>query len=153
MKKNKKIIYKNFIQKKYLNLKLSRKFNNKYHHIFKNIIKNLDIAKDTFHSLSNKFNFNFKIKELSKFKKFRTIAIIGMGGSILGSEAIYSFLGKKIKKEFLFFDNIDQDKLQKLKTQKDLKKILFIVISMSGNTIETLSTSFFLYILSMPFVI
>ena len=74
MKKNKKIIYKNFIQKKYLNLKLSRKFNNKYHHIFKNIIKNLDIAKDTFHSLSNKFNFNFKIKELSKFKKFRTIA-------------------------------------------------------------------------------
>ena len=83
MKKNKKIIYKNFIQKKYLNLKLNRKFNNKYHHIFKNIIKNLDIAKDTFHSLSNKFNFNFKIKELSKFKKFRTIAIIGMGGSIL----------------------------------------------------------------------
>lgn len=147
MKKNKKIIYKNFIQKKYLNLKLSRKFNNKYHHIFKNIIKNLDIAKDTFHSLSNKFNFNFKIKELSKFKKFRTIAIIGMGGSILGSEAIYSFLGKKIKKEFLFFDNIDQDKLQKLKTQKDLKKILFIVISKSGNTIETLSNMFALQII------
>ena len=146
MKKNKKIIYKNFIQKKYLNLKLSRKLNNKYSDILKNIIKNLDITKDTFHSLSRKFNFNFKTKELSKFKKFKTIAIIGMGGSILGSEAIYSFLGKKIKKEFLFFNNIDQNKLQKLKINKDLKKILFIVISKSGNTIETLSNMFALQI-------
>jgi len=139
VKKINKIIYKNFIQKKYLNLKISRKLNSKYSDIIKDIIKNLDITKNSFHSLSNKFNFSFKKKELSKFKKFKTIAILGMGGSVLGSEAIYSFLRKKIKKELIFLNNIDPNELQKLKIKKDLKKILFIVISKSGNTIETLS--------------
>ena len=96
MKKNIKITYKNFIQKEYCNLKLKKKLNNKYSKIFKKISKNLDNTKDTFHSLSDKFIFNFNIKDLSKFKKYKTIVIIGMGGSILGSEAIYSFLEKNI---------------------------------------------------------
>ena len=140
--KNKKIIYKNNIQKKYLNPIFNKKLNKKYSNILKNIIINLDANKDTFHSLSKKFKFNFKIKDLYKFKKFKTIAIIGMGGSILGSEALYYFLEKKIKKNFLFFNNIDEDKLKRLKNKRDLKKILFIVISKSGNTIETLSNFF-----------
>ena len=32
--------------------------------------------------------------------------MIGMGGSILGSEAIYSFLKDKIKKKFYFINNL-----------------------------------------------
>tara|TARA_B100000959_G_scaffold144550_2_gene151823 strand:+ start:169 stop:1386 length:1218 start_codon:yes stop_codon:yes gene_type:complete len=140
--KNKKIIYKNNIQKRYLNLMLNKKLNKRYSNILKNIITNLDTNKDTFHSLSKKFKFNFRIKDLYKFKKFKTIAIIGMGGSILGSEALYYFLEEKIKKNFLFFNDIDEDKLKRLKTKQDLKNILFIVISKSGNTIETLSNFF-----------
>ncbi len=147
MKKNIKISYKNFIQKEYLNLKLKKKLNNKYSKIFKKISKNLDNTKDTFHSLSDKFIFNFNIKDLSKFKKYKTIVIIGMGGSILGSEAIYSFLEKKIKKNFLFINDIDLEKIKKLKSGKDLKKTLFIIISKSGTTIETLSNSFALQII------
>ena len=140
--KNKKIIYKNSIQKKHLDLILNKKLNKRYSSILKNIIANLDTNKDTFHSLSKKFRFNFRIKDLYKFKKFNTIAIIGMGGSILGSEALYYFLEDKMKKNFLFFNDIDEDKLKKLKTKQDLKKILFVIISKSGNTIETLSNFF-----------
>ena len=57
--------------------------------------KNLNILRD---KLSLNFNFN----ELKKFKKFKSIVIIGMGGSILGIEAIFQFLEEKIKKKFIF---------------------------------------------------
>ncbi len=137
--KNKKIIYTNNIQKKYLSSKFNNKFKKKYSLILKDITKNLDEPKDTLHSLSQEFKFNFKIKDIYKFKRFKTVAIIGMGGSILGSEALYYFLKDKIKKNFLFFDDINEYELNKLKTKNNLKKILFIVISKSGNTIETLS--------------
>ena len=140
--KNKKITYRNNIQKKYLNLILNKKLDKKYSNILKHIVTNLDTKKDTLHSLSKKFKFNFNTKDLNKFKKFKTIVVIGMGGSILGSEALYYFLEKKIKKNFLFFNDIDEDKLKKLKTKKDLKNIFFIVVSKSGNTIETLSNFF-----------
>ena len=42
-------------------------------------------------------NSKFEIK-FKKFKKFQTILIIGMGGSILGAKAIYYFLKHKTKK-------------------------------------------------------
>tara|TARA_X000001036_G_scaffold194067_1_gene182989 strand:+ start:3002 stop:4219 length:1218 start_codon:yes stop_codon:yes gene_type:complete len=137
--KNQKIIYKNNIQKQHLKLSLNKKLNKKYSGILKNIITNLDTKKDSFHSLSDKFKFNFKTKDLVKFRKFKTIVVIGMGGSILGAESLYFFLKEKIRKNFLFVDDINEDKLQKLKNSKDFKKILFVVISKSGNTIETLS--------------
>ena len=39
--------------------------------------------------------------KIYNFKKFKTITVIGMGGSILGSEAIYAFLQSKIKKKLI----------------------------------------------------
>lgn len=102
MKKSKSTFGKNFITKRYLNSKFDKKLNQNYNNIIKNITLNLDNTKDSFHSLSKNFKFNFKIKEIEKFKKFKTVMIIGMGGSILGAQAIYSFLNKKIKKEFYF---------------------------------------------------
>ena len=101
MNKNKKIIYNNFIQKN--NFKNNKNIIYNCSQIIKKIIENLETTKDTFHSLSDKFEFNFKIKDLAKFKNFEKIAIIGMGGSILGAEAIYSFLIKKLKKKNVFF--------------------------------------------------
>ena len=38
-----------------------------------------------------------------------------MGGSSLGAEAIYSFLKEKIKKNFLFIDDLDIDIKKKSK--------------------------------------
>ena len=57
-----------------------------------------------------------------------------MGGSTLGSEAIYNFLKKKIRKKFLFIDNINNKKIYNSK-----KKIFNLIISKSGNTLETIS--------------
>ena len=70
-----------------------------------------------------------------------------MGGSILGSEAIYSFLKKKIKKNIYFFDDMNQEKILNFKKKINYKNVLFFIISKSGNTIETLSNTFFLKIL------
>ena len=137
--KNKNIIYNNFISKQYSGNKINKNFVRDCPAILKKIKENLDTVKDNFHSLSSKFNLKFKRKNFDKFKNFKTVAIIGMGGSILGSEAIYYFLKNKIKKKFIFFNNIDNLKLSNLKNQKNLNKILFIIISKSGTTIETLS--------------
>ena len=56
-----------------------------------------------------------------------------MGGSSLGSKAIYDFIGSKNKKILFFFNNIEKNKLIKTK-----KKTLNIIISKSGNTLETI---------------
>ena len=61
-----------------------------------------------------------------------------MGGSILGAKAIYSFLKYKIKKEFFFLDNLDTKKILEINKNINVDKTLFIVISKSGNTLETL---------------
>tara|TARA_B100001093_G_scaffold503458_1_gene557865 strand:+ start:2105 stop:3322 length:1218 start_codon:yes stop_codon:yes gene_type:complete len=135
----KKIIYKNHIKKKILKFKNNKIINNKCKKYLNKIINNLNVANNVFHSLSKNFILNFKEKDLKKFDKFKTVVIIGMGGSVLGSESIYHFLKKKIKKKFLFFDNINSENLQIFKSKSNLKKILFIIISKSGNTIETLS--------------
>ena len=61
-----------------------------------------------------------------------------MGGSILGTQAIYSFLKHRVKKKFIFLNNLDQGLLNKIKIENNLSKTLFIVVSKSGNTTETI---------------
>ena len=56
-----------------------------------------------------------------------------MGGSILGAHAIYDFLNEKIKKKFYFIEN-----LQSQNKFINNKKYNNIIISKSGNTIETI---------------
>ena len=114
---------------------------------FLEVKKDINNPCETLNIFSNEFKFNFALKEFNKFKRFKKIAFIGMGGSILGAEAMYCFLKKKIKKEVYFFDNLEENKLSKFKKDNDLKKILFLIISKSGNTIETLSNMFSLNLL------
>ena len=57
-----------------------------------------------------------------------------MGGSILGTRAIYDFLNYKIKNKFQFIDNL----VLKKKIYKK-KKSTNIIVSKSGNTLETIS--------------
>ena len=131
--------HKNNIQTKFLDKKKIIKFEQKYAKIFKNIKFNLDKSKDTFHILSKQFKLDSQIKNLHKFKRYKTIVIIGMGGSILGSNAIYDLLKKKIKKKFIFFDNLDDNKVSDFKKKYKKDKVLFIVVSKSGNTTETIA--------------
>ena len=60
-----------------------------------------------------------------------------MGGSILGAEAIHHFLKRKIRKKVYFFDDLNSENVFEIKKMQT-KKILFIVISKSGNTTETI---------------
>ena len=133
------IFYKNNIQKKFLIEKLSKKLTKNFFKIFDNISLDIKDNNKTLNILNDKYKLNFNIKDLKVFNRFKTIAIIGMGGSILGSEAIYSFLKTKIKKKFYFFDYLNTKKNLLFKEKENLNKVLFIAISKSGNTIETLS--------------
>ena len=84
-------------------------------------------------SLGKSYNYSYKKTNLNKYKRFSNIRVIGMGGSTLGSQAIYDFLRHKTKKNFSFIDN-----LQNINRIKDKKNLLNLIISKSGNTIETI---------------
>ena len=88
-------------------------------------------------SLEKNYKNKFSKKTISKFNKFKEFCVIGMGGSILGSKAIYNFLNHKIKKKFSFIDNLNNVKFE---TQAKKRKIN-LIISKSGNTLETLSNA------------
>ena len=90
-------------------------------------------------SCTKDYKFEFSSRVIKKYSKYKNIIIIGMGGSILGTKSIYSFLKQKIKKEVFFFDNLDLNLYSEYKKIKSLKNSCFIVISKSGNTLETLT--------------
>lgn len=147
------MIYKNFflkdnIKKKHFKSSVSKQLSKKFNKIFLDINSDIKNKNKTLNVLDKKFQFNFKIKDLNRFKKFKTIAIVGMGGSILGAEAIYKFLEKKIKKKVYFFNDLDENILKKFKNKEVKSKVLFIIISKSGNTIETLSNTFLLKVIN-----
>ncbi|QKF67618.1 phosphoglucose isomerase [Arcobacter venerupis] len=83
----------------------------------------------------------------------KQIAIIGIGGSTLGTYAIYNFMkynkqhNKCLKKELFFFESTDPVNLNGTLAQLNLNDTLFIVISKSGTTIETISI--FKYLMSI----
>ena len=48
-------------------------------------------------SYETDYNFDFSPETVKKFSKYENIILFGMGGSILGTKSIYSFLREKIK--------------------------------------------------------
>ena len=121
----KSIIYKNFSnKKKLLNKKRLTNLVN-----FKILFQKYPLLK----SLTNNYSYSYKKKDLKNLKKYTEFNLVGMGGSVLGAQAIYDFLEHKIKKKFFFFNNLQNFKILKS------KKRLNIVISKSGNTLETVS--------------
>ena len=88
-------------------------------------------------SLKKNYKDSFKKKKINKLKKIKNFRLIGMGGSSLGAKAIYSFFKSKIKKSFLFFDDLDAN------IKNDINKnCLNLIISKSGETIETINSIF-----------
>ena len=83
-------------------------------------------------SFKKNYHYDYKRNFLKKYIKYNNVNVIGMGGSSLGSKAIYNFLNYKIKKKFNFFENLNLKKNNK-------KKSLNLIISKSGNTLETIS--------------
>ena len=86
-------------------------------------------------SLSSNYKNSYRKEIIKKFQKYFDIRVIGMGGSILGTESIYNFLRHKVKKKFYFINNL-QSKINPLNKKK---KYINLVVSKSGNTLETIS--------------
>ncbi len=86
-------------------------------------------------SLTNNYKYSYTKKFIRKLRSFKFIRIFGMGGSSLGSHAIYDFLKYKIDKNFFFVSNLNSKK------NFPKKKFLNLVISKSGNTLETIVNS------------
>lgn len=82
-----------------------------------------------------------KIKEFAKTVKQKHIAIIGIGGSTLGTYAIYNFLNKtnEYEKTLHFLESTDPTDIKSQLKSIDIDDTLFLVISKSGTTIETIS--------------
>ncbi len=106
----------------------------------KNVKKKLKILLDEdneiLKSLSKNYKYNFNNKLIKKFKKYNKFRLIGMGGSSLGAKAIYNFLKHKIKKKFEFINNLD---VKHFFLEK--KKFVNIIVSKSGNTVETVANA------------
>jgi len=91
--------------------------------------------------------YNLPLQDTTPFKEFAktvdqtNIAIIGIGGSTLGTIAIYNFLKKanNYDKKLHFFESTDPMDIKSRLAKLNLEDTLFIVISKSGTTIETIS--------------
>ncbi len=81
------------------------------------------------------------IKNYAKTVKQKHIVTIGIGGSSLGSFAIYDFLKRSnhYEKKLHFFESTDPIDINSRIEKMDLEDTLFIIISKSGTTIETIS--------------
>ena len=121
----KNISFSNF-RIKYLNKKILG--------LFKKLLKE---ENEIIESLKSSYVDTYTKKEIKKLNKFNEVILIGMGGSILGSRSIYSFLKEKIKKKFIFKDDFEFLKLNK----KNKKNRMNLIISKSGNTLETISNA------------
>ena len=105
--------------------------NKKIKKIFSEILnKDNEILK----SLTPNYKNQYSKSLIQKFKKKKVLKIIGMGGSILGTQAIHDYLRHKIKKEIFFFDNIETN-------LKIKKRATNLIISKSGTTLETIVNS------------
>ncbi len=91
--------------------------------------------------------YNLVHQDISEIKKYaegvkqENVVVIGIGGSTLGTYAIYKFLkhSKKLTKKLFFLETTDPIDIQSKLESIDLEDTLFIVISKSGTTVETIS--------------
>ena len=123
----------NFFQNVSVNLKKTKEA----FKILTKDIENFNIP--SLQSYNKNYKFDFSPELIKRFLKFNNIVIIGMGGSILGTKSIYSYLKNRIKKNVFFFDTLDENLYSTFEKIKNFNKSCFVVVSKSGNTIETIA--------------
>ena len=88
-------------------------------------------------SLKTNYKYSYSKNQIRRINKNKNFRLIGMGGSTLGAETIYQFLNHKIKKKFIFINNLNPQ----IKDEEKKIKATNIIISKSGNTLETIANS------------
>ena len=113
----------------FINFKVKKKSNLVKKFFFSLLKKKNEVI----NSLSKEYKNSFNKKAINKYKKVSNYQIIGMGGTTLGAQAIYDFLNHKIRSKFNFVDNLQPNR--KLNNKKNFTNL---IVSKSGNTIETI---------------
>ena len=91
--------------------------------------------------------YNLPYQDITEIKDYavtiskKHIVVLGIGGSSLGARAIYEFLlpSNNYDKELLFLETVDPLKINHCLKKVNLNDAQFVIISKSGNTIETIS--------------
>ena len=122
----KRIKIKNFLSKKKPIIKKEKILN-----LFKNLINS---DNHILSSMDKSYIDSYTKKIISSSKNLGNVNLIGIGGSALGAKAIYNFL--KPKKKFNFIDNFSN-----FSHKKNDRKNINLIISKSGNTLETISNT------------
>ena len=114
----------------------------------KKIIK--DISSKSFGFLQDIYSNNLDeiINLAAQLKSFENVLFLGTGGSSLGGKTLVSikenFFLKDISPKVYFLENVDEWSISRLTKKINLQNTALVVISKSGETIETLSQFFFL---------
>ncbi len=113
--------------------------------IFKKIVK----EKESIGYYKLPFQNVDDINAFAKTVTQKDIVVVGIGGSSLGTYAIHNFLrNKQNNKKLHFLESTDPLDIQKRISKVDLNDALFIIISKSGTTIETISIFKYLHSLT-----
>ena len=119
---------------KFINFKKKKINQNKIKELKKiNWLKNFPLL----NSYSSEYKYSYSKKYVKNLKNYKKFRIIGMGGSVLGTRAIYDFLREKVKKKFLFLDNL-KPRIENKESAVNL------IITKSGETLETISNFYIL---------
>ncbi len=119
----------------------------KYHKNFYQIKSNTEIFKRIKAERENIGYYNLPYQDTADIKKHaksitkKHIFVLGIGGSSLGIRAIYEFLlpSNNYSKDLLFLETVDPLKINHCLKKVDLNDAWFVIISKSGETIETIS--------------
>ncbi len=115
------------------------------------VINNFSVTKSKllsrnqgFHELPDDQKLVGDLKRIpDKFRNYSQIVVLGIGGSMLGPQAITQALYQGKTKDVLFVDNIDPDLIKSITNKLDLSDTVFLVQTKSGGTPETLAQYFY----------
>jgi len=118
-----------------------------YKHNFNPTISDDDVYLEILKEKNHIGYYNLVSQDTTAFKEYaatvkqKNIVVIGIGGSTLGTYAIYKFLkhSKNLSKNLYFLETTDPIDIKSKVEAVDLEDTLFIVISKSGTTVETVS--------------
>ena len=118
------------------NFLLKNNLSNQKKTIFKSFKNLINSNNEILFSMSKNYKDSYNKKIIFDLKKKNIVNLIGMGGSVLGAKAIYNFL-ETPKKKFNFIDNFSNYNMKNNNNKKNIN----LIISKSGNTLETISNT------------
>ena len=105
------------------------------------IFERLKAERETIGYYNLPYQDTTEIKAYAQTVQQKHIVVLGIGGSSLGARAIYEFLlpSNTYQKDLTFLETVDPLEIKQSLTKVNLNNTHFVIISKSGNTIETIS--------------